>query len=86
VYEQKQSTSAWPVEGKDGQLFAANCAACHRDASSYKGVYGTDAESIRTIIRDGGNNIMSMPAFGDVLTDAQIDDLTNYLRQQKGWD
>jgi formylglycine-generating enzyme len=77
--------SPWPAEGRGGELFAVHCAACHRDKSSYKGVYGTDAESIQVLIRDGGNNIMSMPAFGAVLSDEDIAVLTDYLRQQKGW-
>ncbi len=86
TYQGLQSTSAWPVDSEAGKLFAANCAACHQDASSYKGVYGQDADTIRRIIRDGGNNIMSMPAFGNQLSEAQIDSLADYLREQKGWD
>jgi mono/diheme cytochrome c family protein len=86
TYEATQATTAWPVNSEAGKLFAENCAACHQDASSYKGVYGTDFATISRIIKEGGNNIMSMPAFGDQLSDAQIGALATYLREQKGWD
>ena len=86
VYEAKQATSAWETDSQAGKLFATNCAACHQDASSYKGVYGKDADSISRLIRDGGNNIMSMPAFGAQLSEEEINALTGYLMQQKGWD
>jgi formylglycine-generating enzyme required for sulfatase activity len=68
------------------RVFAENCAACHVNESTYRGVYGKDQQSVETAIRDGGNNVMSMPTFDDVLTDEQITDVAAYVRQLNGWD
>jgi len=67
-------------------LFNDNCAACHVNRDDYRGAYGTDQQSLEKAIRDGGNNIMSMPAFGEVLTDAEIAALASYIRKQNGWE
>ncbi len=80
------AANAWPVDSEAGQLFAANCAPCHTDPSTLQGVYGTDLVSVRHLISDGGNNIMSMPAFKDRISAADIELITDYLMQQKGWD
>jgi formylglycine-generating enzyme required for sulfatase activity len=68
------------------RLFADNCAACHLDESSYRGLYGKDQSSVETAIREGGNNVMSMPAFRNVLSDEEITELARYLRHVNHWD
>ncbi len=68
-----------------GRLFAENCLACHQRADNFHGLYGTDRQSLISTIRGGGNNIMSMPAFGGVLSDVEIATLADYLRAQNGW-
>jgi formylglycine-generating enzyme required for sulfatase activity len=67
------------------RVFDANCAACHVDRTYYKGIYGTNQQAVETAIRGGGNNVMSMPAFDGVLTDAEISAVAEYVRQQNGW-
>jgi len=67
------------------QLFNDNCAACHVNRDDYRGAYGTDQQSLEKAIREGGNNIMSMPAFGEVLTQDEIATLARYVREQNGW-
>ncbi len=69
-----------------GQLFNDHCAACHQQRGNLRGVYGKDFDAIANTIRSGGNNIMSMPAFGDTLSDDDIAILTRYLRRVNGWD
>lgn len=76
----------WPQAEQGGELFAANCELCHTEQSSIKGIYGTDIDSLRSLISDGGNNIMSMPAFKDRISAAEIEQITVYLMTQKGWD
>jgi formylglycine-generating enzyme required for sulfatase activity len=67
-------------------LFADNCAACHESPEGFEGLYGKDQDSLVTTIHDGGNNIMSMPSFADILTDAEIEKVATYLRQVNGWE
>jgi len=67
------------------RLFAQNCAACHVERATYRGVYGKDQQSVEKAIRDGGNNVMSMPAFGEVLKDEEIAALATYVRELNGW-
>ena len=67
------------------QLFAENCAACHVERATFSGVYGKDQQSVETAIRGGGNNTMSMPAFGEVLEDKDIEALAGYVRELNGW-
>jgi mono/diheme cytochrome c family protein len=42
--------------------------------------------TIRRLIADGGNNIMSMPAFSHRISSEEIDLITDYVMQQKDWD
>jgi len=67
------------------RLFAENCAACHVVRATFTGVYGKDQQAIETAIRGGGNNVMSMPAFGEVLEDEDIAALATYVRELNGW-
>jgi formylglycine-generating enzyme required for sulfatase activity/cytochrome c553 len=66
-------------------LFADHCAACHQSPYGFEGLYGTDQQSLVKAIRDGGNNIMSMPAFSDRLSDEQIELVAAYLRKINKW-
>jgi len=66
-------------------LFADHCAACHESPTGFEGLYGTDQASLFKAIRDGGNNIMSMPAFADRMTDAEINTVASYLRRINNW-
>ncbi|MAF84761.1 MAG: hypothetical protein CL797_11770 [Chromatiales bacterium] len=68
------------------QLFRANCAACHVDRGTYRGIYGTDQASVERAIRGGGNNVMSMPAFTEVLSADEITQVARYVREQNDWD
>jgi len=79
------SDYVWPADSEAGELFVVNCAPCHTDPSSMQGVYGTDRVTIRRLIADGGNNIMSMPAFSHRISEAEIDLITDYVMQQKAW-
>jgi mono/diheme cytochrome c family protein len=81
---------AWKDETDDAsdegeQLFNENCAACHQERDEFQGLYGKDPESLFTAIKFGGNNVMSMPAFGQRLSDADIRLLANYVLSQNGW-
>lgn len=76
----------WPTDVPGGDLFAEHCELCHTEQNSIKGIYGTDIDSLRSLISDGGNNIMSMPAFKDRISAAEIEQITVYLMQQKGWE
>ncbi len=66
-------------------LFEKHCAACHQDIASFTGSYGTDLESIENTIRDGGNNTMSMPNFGQALDEEEIRALALYIRAALNW-
>jgi formylglycine-generating enzyme required for sulfatase activity len=79
-------TTAAPTDDAGAILFNNNCAACHVRRDDYRGVYGIDQAVVEATIRDGGNNIMSMPAFGEILTAAEISTLAAYVRSQNGWD
>lgn len=81
-----------PVD-RGRQIFASRCAGCHNAGSmaakvgpGLKGLFGrqslvngepVNTEDVRTFIERGGNG---MPAFGDALTAAQLDDLIAYLK------
>jgi formylglycine-generating enzyme required for sulfatase activity len=67
------------------RLFADNCAACHVDRAALKGVYGTDQVAVEAAIRGGGNNTMSMPAFGESLSGQEIATLATYVRRLNQW-
>ena len=73
------------ITNEGGRLFNENCAACHDQRTAYTGIYGKDQESLENAIRNGGNNVMSMPAFADRLTDAEISKIVAYLRELNGW-
>ena len=79
------TASAASDDSTGAQLFDENCADCHIDSNNFLGLYGKDQASLVTTIRDGGNNIMSMPAFGNMLTDDEIDALVRYVRRANGW-
>jgi formylglycine-generating enzyme required for sulfatase activity len=68
------------------QLFDENCAACHVERNAYTGIYGTDQRAVEAAIRGGGNNTMSMPAFGETLTGTEIAELASYVRRLNHWD
>jgi len=72
--------------GPGAQLFADNCAACHIRSDNFEGLYGTSRDDLIQAIRDGGNNVMSMPAFGTMLQPAEIAVLADYVRRVNGWD
>ncbi len=79
-------TGSDPIDASRGaQLFADNCAACHVDNYIFKGLYGTDQASLVRTIRDGGNNVMSMPAFADRLSSREIEEIATYLRRRYDW-
>ena len=85
------AVEAWVNESDTGmgiaaELFNDNCAACHGESTTLAGVYGKDADSLFAVIRDGGNNVMSMPAFADQLSDAEIREIVAFLIEQNGWD
>jgi formylglycine-generating enzyme required for sulfatase activity len=66
-------------------LFADNCAACHETPEGLEGLYGKDQASLVKVISDGGNNIMSMPAFADRMTADEIETVAEYLRRINNW-
>jgi cytochrome c6 len=83
-----------------GQIFSANCAACHmgggnvvnaertlkQDAlEAYLANYGSDHESAIAYQVTNGKN--AMPAFGGKLSDADIADVAAYVEEMaaKGW-
>ena len=66
-------------------LFEEHCLACHERNTNYRGVYGTDQAAVERVIRDGGNNVMSMPTFAEVLSAEQISTLATYVREVNGW-
>jgi formylglycine-generating enzyme required for sulfatase activity len=68
------------------RLFAEHCQACHQRSTHFRGVYGTDQAAVETVIRDGGNNVMSMPTFADVLDAEHITTLSSYVRASNGWE
>ena len=68
------------------RLFTDNCEACHIRNDDFEGLYGKSMQELEQTIRNGGNNVMSMPAFADRLTDTEIATLAGFLRQKNGWD
>jgi formylglycine-generating enzyme required for sulfatase activity/cytochrome c5 len=79
------ATDEWPKDVPGGELFGANCEQCHTEQDSIVGIYGKDIDSLRTLITDGGNNIMSMPAYKERISADEIEQIIAYLMQQKGW-
>jgi formylglycine-generating enzyme required for sulfatase activity len=79
-------TTGAAIDSSSGAgLFAANCAACHVRANDYRGLYGKSRSDVIATIRDGGNNIMSMPAFNDRLSALEIELIADYVREQNNW-
>lgn len=66
-------------------LFDRHCRACHTDPSTFKGVYGKSLAAVEKVIREGGANTMSMPAWGTVLSAAEIRLLAEQVREMAGW-
>ncbi len=79
--------SAVASEGK--AVFVSNCAQCHTlAAAAANGKIGPnldqlqpDAARVKTQVTNGGDG---MPAFGDVLTAAQIDAVSAYVAESAG--
>ncbi|MGI9329903.1 MAG: SUMF1/EgtB/PvdO family nonheme iron enzyme [Gammaproteobacteria bacterium] len=67
-------------------LFNEHCEACHQQRANFLGVYGKDQAAVEGVIRDGGNNVMSMPTFAEVLTAPETTTLATYLRSVNGWE
>jgi mono/diheme cytochrome c family protein len=84
---QAQSTAAAPDNASldVGQLFATTCGWCHSDGGRAAGkgpqLMDTkrDDEFIRERIKNGKSG--SMPAFGLMFSDAQIDQIIKYIRE-----
>ncbi|MBT3695259.1 MAG: cytochrome c [Gammaproteobacteria bacterium] len=74
--------SAKSIEEK---LFNDNCAACHQNRSNFQGLYGKNKASLFKVVKEGGNNVMSMPAFGPRLTDDEISLIVMYVIQKNSW-
>jgi len=73
-------------DGSPGALlFNEHCEACHQQRANFRGVYGKDQAAVEGVIRNGGNNVMSMPTFAEVLTAGQISTLASYLRTVNDW-
>ena len=76
------------------RMFANNCAQCHgADAKGAYGfpnltdddwIYGGDAATIKATLVNGRQAVM--PAWGDVIGDQGIKDVTQYLLRLNGWD
>ncbi len=81
TWNDKPDTANSPAE----KLFNDNCAACHQNRTEFQGLYGKDEASLFRAIKEGGNNVMSMPAFGSRLTDAEISLIANYVVEKNGW-
>jgi len=81
------STTGQPAGQADtaAEIFAANCQACHQRSDDFRGVYGRTAVDVEETIRSGGNNIMSMPAFGEQLSQDEIAGLAEFIREQNDW-
>jgi len=80
-----EQTSRLADQSKGAALYEQHCAACHADQTIFKGAYGTDKTSLVMVIANGGNNVMSMPAFKYRMSKADIDVLAEYLRKVNAW-
>ena len=67
-------------------LFNEHCKACHQRRTNFRGLYGKDQATVEAVIRDGGNNVMSMPTFAEVLTAEEIRAVASYVRKANGWE
>jgi cytochrome c553 len=74
-------------QGRVMQLFATTCGWCHSDAGRAPGkgpqLMNTERSDdfIRNRIRNGREG--AMPAFGNMFSDADIDEIINYIRSLK---
>ncbi len=81
------TTTAASAEGE--KVFASNCATCHTlAAAGSNGKVGPNLDSIapdearvKAIVVNGRGG---MPAFADVLTEAQIDEVSAYVADSAG--
>lgn len=80
-----EQTTRLVGQSKGARLYEQHCAACHADQRIFKGVYGKDKDSLVAVIANGGNNVMSMPAFKYRMDEADIDVLADFLRTENGW-
>jgi mono/diheme cytochrome c family protein len=76
-------------KARGAELFATHgCAHCHGSAG-VGGRVGPDLQLVRNRLKKSQINLqihnggMSMPAYGDQLSSAQIDDLVDYLRAKR---
>ena len=67
------------------ELFNENCAACHQNRQAFEGLYGKSEDELFSAIKNGGNNVMSMPAFAARLNDEDILSISRYVIEQNGW-
>lgn len=83
------SSGVTDTQADDGSpgalLFNEHCQACHQQNTNYRGIYGTDQAAVEGVVRNGGNNVMSMPAFAEVLSAEEITTLAAYVRETNGW-
>ncbi len=82
---QPKATAAADTTSDGAILFKDNCAACHERSTGFQGLYGKTQDELFDSIKNGGNNVMSMPAFGPRLSDADIKLLADYLIRQNNW-
>ena len=84
------STTTQSVANSEGaKIFASNCAQCHAlAAAGANGQVGPnldelapDAATVNAKVTNGGGG---MPAFGDVLTGAEIDAVSAYVADSAG--
>ena len=83
----KQAVAATAASGKD--IFTTNCGGCHTLADAgTTGATGPnldeaqpDAATVKAYVRGGGGG---MPAFGDDLTNAEIDAVAAYVSSVAG--
>mmetsp|Transcript_5165 Transcript_5165/g.22218 ORF Transcript_5165/g.22218 Transcript_5165/m.22218 type:complete len:88 (-) Transcript_5165:13-276(-) len=78
------------------QIFTANCAACHAGGNNVivpektlqkETLEKFEMKSVDAITNQVSNGKNSMPAFGDRLSEQDIDDVANYVLSQAdaGW-
>jgi mono/diheme cytochrome c family protein len=88
--ETSGSTTTQSVANAEGaKIFASNCAQCHAlAAAGANGQVGPnldalapDAATVNAKVTNGGGG---MPAFGDVLTEAEIDAVSAYVADSAG--
>jgi formylglycine-generating enzyme required for sulfatase activity len=73
-------------DGSPGALlFNEHCEACHQQRANFLGIYGKNQAAVEDVIRNGGNNVMSMPTFAEVLSAEETTTLASYLRTANEW-